>query len=43
MKRHTISDLVGFPLQREAYNRPTVDESDEPFQWGFPDLNGLRM
>ena len=28
--------------QREAYNLPTVDSSDEPFHWGFPDLIGLR-
>ncbi|GHJ87920.1 hypothetical protein NliqN6_4322 [Naganishia liquefaciens] len=30
------------PAVREAYNLPTVDSSDEPFHWGFPDLIGLR-
>jgi hypothetical protein len=29
-------------LQRDAYNNPEVETSDEPFNWGFPDLNGLR-
>ncbi|KAL4258482.1 XPG/RAD2 endonuclease family protein [Pleurotus pulmonarius] len=28
---------------RDAYYHPTVDESDEPFKWGLPDLDGLRM
>ncbi|KAI0044031.1 hypothetical protein FA95DRAFT_1562646 [Auriscalpium vulgare] len=27
---------------RDAYYHPTVDESDEPFKWGLPDLDGLR-
>ncbi|CAK5268406.1 unnamed protein product [Mycena citricolor] len=27
---------------RDAYYHPTVDESDEPFKWGFPDLDALR-
>ncbi|WVN88378.1 uncharacterized protein L203_103584 [Cryptococcus depauperatus CBS 7841] len=31
------------PLVREAYNHPTVDESDEPFHWGFPKLSALRV
>ncbi|KAL2890006.1 DNA repair protein rad13 [Ceratocystis lukuohia] len=26
----------------DAYIRPEVDDSDEPFQWGVPDLDGLR-
>ncbi|KAJ9096024.1 hypothetical protein QFC21_005388 [Naganishia friedmannii] len=30
------------PAVRGAYNLPTVDSSNEPFQWGFPDLIGLR-
>ncbi|KAJ9121531.1 hypothetical protein QFC22_002149 [Naganishia vaughanmartiniae] len=30
------------PAVREAYDLPTVDSSNEPFQWGFPDLIGLR-
>lgn len=30
------------PAVRDAYYRPTVDESDEPFKWGLPDLDGLR-
>lgn len=25
-----------------AYYEPTVDSSDEPFQWGLPDLDSLR-
>ncbi|KAF9490373.1 PIN domain-like protein [Pleurotus eryngii] len=28
---------------QDAYYHPTVDESDEPFKWGLPDLDGLRM
>ncbi|ODN82036.1 hypothetical protein, variant [Cryptococcus amylolentus CBS 6039] len=31
------------PLVREAYLYPTVDESDEPFHWGFPRLPSLRI
>ncbi|CEH18276.1 flap structure-specific endonuclease [Ceraceosorus bombacis] len=27
----------------EAYYSPTVDESDEPFQWGLPDLDAIRI
>ncbi|TYJ54137.1 hypothetical protein B9479_005235 [Cryptococcus floricola] len=30
------------PLVREAYLYPTVDESAEPFHWGFPRLPSLR-
>ncbi|CAE6427572.1 unnamed protein product [Rhizoctonia solani] len=30
------------PKVREAYLEPTVDESEERFQWGLPDLDGLR-
>ncbi|KAE8537921.1 hypothetical protein D1P53_005982 [Cryptococcus gattii VGV] len=30
------------PLVREAYLYPTVDESEEPFHWGFPRLSALR-
>lgn len=30
-------------LQRDAYYHPTVDNSDEPFKWGLPDLDALRM
>ncbi|KAG8738187.1 DNA repair protein rad2 [Ceratobasidium sp. 414] len=29
--------------QREAYLDPTVDPSEERFQWGLPDLDGLRQ
>ena len=29
-------------VQRDAYYHPTVDESDEPFKWGLPDLDALR-
>ncbi|KAL1673181.1 hypothetical protein EV122DRAFT_294378 [Schizophyllum commune] len=27
---------------RDAYLHPIVDESEEPFKWGLPDLDGLR-
>ncbi|ETW83179.1 hypothetical protein HETIRDRAFT_157263 [Heterobasidion irregulare TC 32-1] len=30
------------PAVRDAYYHPTIDESDEPFKWGLPDLDGLR-
>lgn len=30
-------------VQRDAYYHPTVDDSDEPFKWGLPDLDGLRQ
>ncbi|OBZ72087.1 DNA repair protein rad13 [Grifola frondosa] len=30
------------PAVRDAYYHPTVDESDEPFKWGLPDLDALR-
>ncbi|KAL1738662.1 hypothetical protein HDZ31DRAFT_69757, partial [Schizophyllum fasciatum] len=30
------------PRVAEAYFHPTVDESEEPFKWGLPDLDGLR-
>ncbi|KAJ7227291.1 hypothetical protein GGX14DRAFT_418925 [Mycena pura] len=29
-------------LVRDAYYHPTVDESEEPFKWGLPDLDALR-
>ncbi|KAK5800697.1 hypothetical protein VI817_002909 [Penicillium citrinum] len=34
-----------FPDQRvnEAYLKPEVDADPSPFQWGVPDLNGLRQ
>jgi len=28
---------------RDAYYHPKVDNSEEPFKWGMPDLDGLRM
>jgi DNA excision repair protein ERCC-5 len=28
--------------QRDAYYHPTIDDSEEPFKWGLPDLDGLR-
>ncbi|KAG8790586.1 DNA repair protein rad2 [Ceratobasidium sp. 428] len=31
------------PKVREAYLEPTVDQSEEKFQWGLPDLDGLRQ
>ncbi|KAL2020709.1 hypothetical protein VTK56DRAFT_8009 [Thermocarpiscus australiensis] len=35
---------AGFPSPAvfDAYLRPEVDSSPEPFQWGVPDLEGLR-
>lgn len=30
------------PAVHEAYLHPEVDDSAEPFQWGVPDLEGLR-
>ncbi|PHH85595.1 hypothetical protein CDD83_197 [Cordyceps sp. RAO-2017] len=30
------------PAVYEAYFQPEVDDSAEPFQWGVPDLEGLR-
>lgn len=27
---------------RDAYYNPTIDNSEEPFKWGLPDLDGLR-
>ena len=29
-------------MERDAYLHPTVDDSDEPFKWGLPDLDALR-
>ncbi|EEY17644.1 DNA-repair protein rad13 [Verticillium alfalfae VaMs.102] len=36
---------VGFPnpAVREAYMKPEVDDSPETFQWGVPNLEGLRQ
>ncbi|KAI0171194.1 DNA excision repair protein [Pestalotiopsis sp. NC0098] len=35
---------LGFPnpAVREAYVKPEVDSDPEPFQWGVPDVEGLR-
>ncbi len=35
---------AGFPSPavHEAYLKPEVDHSTEPFQWGVPNLDGLR-
>jgi hypothetical protein len=30
-------------VKRDAYLHPTVDESEEPFKWGLPDLDALRQ
>ncbi|KAF8501684.1 hypothetical protein F5888DRAFT_1875010 [Russula emetica] len=30
------------PVVRDAYYNPTVDNSEETFKWGLPDLDGLR-
>ncbi|KDQ14344.1 hypothetical protein BOTBODRAFT_32808 [Botryobasidium botryosum FD-172 SS1] len=37
-----ITDEWPNPQVRDAYYHPTVDESEEPFKWGLPDLSGLR-
>ncbi|KAH6650241.1 putative TOS1-like glycosyl hydrolase-domain-containing protein [Chaetomium tenue] len=31
------------PAVADAYLRPDVDSNTEPFQWGVPDLDGLRQ
>eukprot|EP00118_Oscarella_pearsei_P017377 m.171665 g.171665 ORF g.171665 m.171665 type:complete len:774 (+) comp39065_c0_seq2:60-2381(+) len=35
---------ASFPdeVVRQAYLKPAVDESEEPFEWGIPDLDALR-
>jgi len=35
---------VGFPSRAvvEAYLHPTIDESQESFSWGEPNIDGLR-
>lgn len=44
---HALTFKVSFLLtslsQRDAYYHPTVDSSEEPFKWGMPDLDGLRL
>lgn len=36
---------IGFPSPAvfDAYMQPEVDSNPEPFQWGIPDLEGLRQ
>lgn len=36
------SSLTADGVQRDAYYHPTIDDSEEPFKWGLPDLDGLR-
>ncbi|KAH9178241.1 PIN domain-like protein [Lactarius sanguifluus] len=36
-----IPDEWPNPVVRDAYYHPTVDDSEEPFKWGLPDLDGL--
>ncbi|KAG6910857.1 hypothetical protein DXG01_007173 [Tephrocybe rancida] len=31
------------PAVKDAYYNPTVDSSEEPFKWGLPDLDALRV
>ncbi|KAG6856892.1 hypothetical protein H0H87_012473 [Tephrocybe sp. NHM501043] len=31
------------PAVKDAYYKPTVDSSEEPFKWGLPDLDALRV
>lgn len=40
-----LSFPTGFPdnLIQEAYINPSVDTSEEPFEWGSPDLDLLRQ
>ncbi|KAG8820145.1 DNA repair protein rad2 [Serendipita sp. 401] len=38
---HLPSDWPN-PIVRDAYYHPTVDQSEEPFKWGLPDLDALR-
>ncbi|CAO1635439.1 unnamed protein product [Sympodiomycopsis kandeliae] len=38
-----IDDQWPNPAVLEAYYEPSVDSSDEPFQWGLPDLDNLRL
>lgn len=46
--KRTLRNKVHFDSQwpdatvLDAYYEPTVDSSDEPFQWGLPDLDSLR-
>ncbi|PVF95312.1 PIN domain-like protein [Serendipita vermifera] len=40
-KLHLSGDWPN-PAVRDAYYHPTVDESEEPFRWGLPDLDALR-
>ncbi|CAE6413835.1 unnamed protein product [Rhizoctonia solani] len=37
-----LTDEWPNPKVREAYLEPTVDPSEERFEWGLPDLDGLR-
>ncbi|KZT41207.1 PIN domain-like protein [Sistotremastrum suecicum HHB10207 ss-3] len=37
-----LSDDWPNPQVRDAYLHPTVDDSEEPFKWGLPDLDALR-
>lgn len=37
-----LTDEWPNPAVRDAYYHPTVDESEEPFKWGLPDLDALR-
>ncbi|KAH9068359.1 hypothetical protein EDB83DRAFT_2586185 [Lactarius deliciosus] len=36
-----IPDEWPNPVVRDAYYHPAVDDSEEPFKWGLPDLDGL--
>lgn len=38
----TFNNTLTAFQQRDAYYHPTVDNSEEPFKWGLPDLDGLR-
>lgn len=37
-----LNDQWPNPAVLDAYYEPSVDTSDEPFQWGLPDLDNLR-
>jgi len=41
-KTSFTAPLATDDVQRDAYFHPTIDDSEEPFKWGLPDLDGLR-
>lgn len=41
-KRHGLDNGFPDPRVEYAYRHPTVDDSEEPFEWALPDVAGLR-